>query len=174
MRKTRISITLGCCLFAIAIIAWAQAVRKPGLWEMTTNMTWQKSPLPPGMTMPPGVNSPFGGGPHTTQVCLTQAQIDKYGAPMPSSRNGECQISNVALKPSSMTADWVCTGRMAGKGTLESSWNDPNHAIGKVHFTGAMQMGPNSMPVEYTIESSSIYKGPDCGSVKPLEPAGSK
>jgi len=29
-------------------------------------------------------------------------------------------------------------------------------------------MGPNTMTMEYTIESSSIYKGPDCGSVKPL------
>jgi hypothetical protein len=56
---------------------------------------------------------------------------------------------------------------MAGKGTLESSWADPNHARGKVHFVGVMQAGTNSRPVEYTIESSSIYKGPDCGSVKP-------
>jgi hypothetical protein len=31
-------------------------------------------------------------------------------------------------------------------------------------------MGSNSTPVEYTIESSSVYKGPDCGSVKPIEP----
>jgi hypothetical protein len=161
MRKTRIWITIGCCLFAVAMIAWAQANRKPGLWEMTTNMTWQQSPMPAGMTMP-------GGGPHTTQVCLTQAMIDKYGAPMPQSRNGECQISNVVLHSTSMTADWVCSGRMAGKGTLESSWTDPDHAKGKVHFVGAMPMGPNTMTMEYTIESSSIYKGPDCGSVKPL------
>ena len=131
-------------------------------------MTWQQSPMPPGMTLPPGANTPFGGGPHTTQVCLTQAMINKYGAPMPQSRNSECQISNVVLKANSMTADWVCSGRMAGKGTLESSWADPDHAIGKVHFAGVMQMGPNSTPVEYTIESSSVYKGPDCGSVKPL------
>ena len=93
--------------------------------------------------------------------------IDKYGAPTPQSRNGECQISNVVLKATSMTADWVCSGRMAGKGTLESSWVVPDHAVGKVHFMGAMQMGPNSKPIEYTIESSSVYKGPDCGSVQP-------
>jgi hypothetical protein len=29
-------------------------------------------------------------------------------------------------------------------------------------------MGPNPMTIEYTIESSSVYKGPDCGSVKPM------
>jgi len=168
MYKTRVWIALGCCLCVLAGFAWAQSTRKPGLWEMTSNMTWQQSPMPAGMNMPPGANSPFGGGPHTTQVCLTQAMIDKYGAPMPQSRNNECQISNVVMKPNSMTADWVCTGRMAGKGTLESSWTDPDHAKGKVHFVGTMQMGPNSKTVEYTIETSSDYKGADCGSVKPL------
>jgi hypothetical protein len=67
-----------------------------------------------------------------------------------------------------MTADWICSGRMAGKGTLESSWTDPNHAKGKVHFVGAMQMGPNTRPIEWTTESSSVFKGADCGAVKPL------
>jgi hypothetical protein len=168
MRRTRVWATLCCCLFALAIFAWAQAARKPGLWEITTNMTWQQSPMPPGITLPAGVNSPFGGGPQTTQVCLTQAMIDKYGAPMPQSRNGGCQVSNVVRKANSMTADWVCTGGMAGRGTVESSWTDADHAKGKVHFVGAMQMGPNSKTIEYTIESTSIYKGSDCGSVKPL------
>ena len=59
---------------------------------------------------------------------------------MPQSRNGECQIANVAIK-TSMTADWICSGRMARN--PESSWADPNHAVGKVHFVGNMQMGPN-------------------------------
>jgi hypothetical protein len=36
-----------------------------------------------------------------------------------------------------------------------------------------MQMGQNSRPIEWTSESTSVYKGPDCGSVKPLPmPAG--
>ena len=168
MRKTRVWITMGCCLLAVALYTWAQANRKPGLWEMTSTMTWQQSPMPPGMTMPPGANSPFGGGPRTSQVCVTQAMIDKYGAPMPQSR-GACQVSNVQMKASGMTADWICTGQMAGKGSVESNWSSPDHATGKVHFTGTMQMGPQSRPVEYTMEISSAYKGPDCGSVKPVQ-----
>jgi hypothetical protein len=151
----------------VAQLALAQASRKPGLWEMTSTMTWQQSPMPAGMTMPPGANSPFGGGAHTTQVCLTQAMIDKYGAPPPQSRNNQCQMANVQMHSNSMTADWICTGMMAGKGYIESSWTDSNHATTKVHFLGSMQMGPNATPVEYTIQASSIYKGPDCGSVKP-------
>ena len=67
MSKTRVVVALGCCVFALVVAVWAQAVRKPGLWEMTANMTWQQSPMPNGMTMP-------GGGPHTTKVCLTQAR----------------------------------------------------------------------------------------------------
>jgi hypothetical protein len=167
MRKTRVFIATGCCLFAVAIFTWAQASRKAGLWEMTSTMTWQQSPMPPGMNMPAGANNPFGGGPRTTQVCITQAMIDKYGAPMP--QNRECQISNVAIKANSMTADWVCTGRMAGKGTVQSTWTDSDHSTSKVHFIGSMQMGPNSKTVEYTMESTATYKGSDCGNVKPVE-----
>ena len=155
MSKTRVSIAVACCLFALALVAWAQNAQKAGLWEITTNMTWQQSPMPNGMTMP-------GGGPHTMQVCVTQAQIEKYGSPMSPSKG--CDISNVVKKSNSMSADWVCTAPMAGKGTVQSSWTDPDHTKTKVHFVGAMQ----TKPIEYTIETSSNYKGPDCGSVKPL------
>ena len=168
MRRTSVWITVCSCLI-ISTIASAQATRKPGLWEMTSTMTWQKSPMPPGMSMPAGGSSPFGGGPHTSQVCLTQAMIDKYGAPPPQSRNNQCTMSNVVMKANGMTADWICSGTMAGKGTLESSWTDPDHATSKVHFLGSMQMGPNATPIEYTIESSSVFKGSDCGSVKPIQ-----
>jgi len=170
MRKTRIWITLGCGVLAVAVFAWAQPNRKPGLWEITSTQTWQQSPFPPGMQMPPQAAAMFGGGPHTSQVCLTQAWIDKYGAPVPQSRSG-CQTTNVVLKPNGMTADWVCNGQMTGKGTLESTWDEPDHAKGKVHFAGAMQgpRSPNPIPIEFTINSESVYKGPDCGSVAPMQ-----
>jgi len=163
MRKTPVWITLSCCLVALAIVALAQAVRKPGLWEMTSTMTYQQSPFPPGM--PPSALAAMSA-PRTTQVCLTQAMIDKYGAPV--SQNRDCQISNVVMKPTGMTAEMVCTGRMSGHGEMESSWTDGNVAKGKVHFVGTMVSGQNSMPVEWTVASTSVYKGPDCGSVKPM------
>jgi hypothetical protein len=172
MYKKAFFLTMGFCLFAITMLALAQSLRKPGLWEMTSTMTWQQSPMPAGMTMPAGANSPFGGGPRTTQVCLTQAMIDKYGGPSPQGR--ECQVTNIVLRANGMTADLMCSGRMSGKGTLESSWTDPDHTKSKVHFTGNMQMGPNPTPVEYTIESVSTFKGADCGSVKPLSLPGDK
>jgi hypothetical protein len=72
-----------------------------------------------------------------------------------------------------MTATMTCTGTMSGTGTMESNWTNPNEAKGKVHFTGTIQMRGNSTPIEWTSESVSVYKGPDCGSVQPMGmPAG--
>jgi len=167
MSKTQVRIILAFCVFAVSIAAFAQAVRNPGLWEMAVTMTWQKSPMPPGVTLPQGMANPFAAATHTSEVCLTQEMIDKYGAPVPTSK-GTCTISNVVLKPSSMTADMTCTGQMNGQATIESSWSAGNTAQGKMHFTGSMQMGGSSVPVEYTVETASTYKGADCGSVKPL------
>lgn len=149
------------CVAAAAMLLMAQPTQHPGLYETTSTMTWQQSPMPNGMQMP-------GGGPRTNQVCITQEMIDKYGGPTPQTR-GNCHMENVNKSGSSMTADLVCTGQFSGKGTLNSSWTDDGKGTSKVHFTGAMQMGPRSAPVEWTIESTSVYKGPDCGNVKPIQ-----
>jgi len=145
-----------------------QAGRKPGLYEVTSTMTWQQSPFPPGMQLPPQAAAAFGGGPHTSEMCLTQEMIDRYGAPMPQSR-GECTVTNIQKSPEGMTADLVCTGRAMGKGRVESHWSLDGTAKSKVHFSGTMQAGPNPTPIEWTMESTSVYKGSDCGDVKPLQ-----
>lgn len=166
MRCYRLWITICLCLFAVTITASSQAIRKPGLWEMTTNMSWQKSPMPAGVNLPPGMKSPFSNMTTTTQVCLTQAMIDKYGAPMAQTQR-DCKVENVVMHTSSMTADLICSGKMNGKGEMQSSWSGGNTATGSMHFAGTMQMGPNATPVEWTTNTTSTYKGPDCGSVKP-------
>jgi hypothetical protein len=166
MRKFRFWIPVGSCFMLAAVLLIAQQGRKPGLYETTSTMTWQQSPMPAGMHMP--ANSPFGGGPHTSQVCVTQEMIDRYGGPMPQSR-GECQVKNMVRSATGMTADYVCTGQMSGTGKLEANWSEAGEAHSKLHFTGNMSMGQHgSKPVEWTIESNSTYKGADCGSVKPM------
>jgi hypothetical protein len=117
--------------------------------------------------MPPGASSPYGEGPHTTQLCLTQAMIDKYGAPLPQGRNNQCQITDVHKKPGSMIANWICNGMIPGKAYIESYWTDSYHATTKVHFLGSTQVGSGRSTVEYTIVASSVYKSPDCGALKP-------
>jgi hypothetical protein len=166
MRFRSAAFAVSAGVLVLGLFAWAQDARKPGLWEITTSTTWQKTPFPAGMQMPPQAAAAFGGAPHTTQYCLTQAMIDKYGAALPQSR-GNCQVSNVQKTSNSMSADWICTGAMNGKGTLESHFSGDGTAKGKVHFVGAMQMGQNATPIEWTSESTSVYKSSDCGSVKP-------
>jgi hypothetical protein len=136
----------------------AQAVRKPGLWQLTTTTTWQQSPFPASMQP--------SGEPQTTNVCLTQEIIDKYGAPMPSARSG-CAVSNVVVHSHDMTADWVCSGHMSGKGSLESAWTDDGHAKGKLHFVGSVQGSSGVKPIEFITNSTSVFKSSDCGDVKP-------
>src|SRR5664280_3480148 len=112
MRKMQVWIMLGCWLFAGALVSGAQsskkeiATRRPGLWEVTTTMTWQQSPFLPG-----AVSGIAEGGKHTKQVCLSQEMIDTYGALLPQSHGG-CQIENKLMRGGGITADWVCTGNI--------------------------------------------------------------
>ncbi|HTB96722.1 MAG TPA: DUF3617 family protein [Terracidiphilus sp.] len=163
MHKRRYLFAVSAGVLVLGLFAWAQG-RKPGLWEVNTNMTWQQSPFP--------ADSPaaaaMAGRARTTQVCVTQEQIDKFGAPPPQTQR-DCQVANVALRPDGMSADLVCSGHFAGKGTIEAKFLDSGHSESRIHFTGSLQMGPQSKPIEWTIESSSSFKGSDCGSVKPIE-----
>ena len=153
----RIWTAVACCTTALAVAAWAQG-RKAGLYDVTSTMTWQQSPFPAGMGP--------AGGPHASQVCVTQEQIDKYGTVPPQAR-GECEVTNFAKKDNGYTADISCTGRMATKGTVTASYDGSGHGKTTIHLMGNFQMGPNSKPVEYTIVNESTYKGADCGSVQP-------
>ncbi len=153
-------IALVCCVCIITMFAWAQT-RKPALWALTSTTTWQQSPYPAGMG-----GSPPGGGARTTDVCFTQEQIDKYGAIIPP-MSGGCRLTSLVKKAKGMTANMVCTGRMSGQANMESSWTDDRHATGKMHFVGSIAVGPNTKPMEWTTATSSVYKGADCGSVKP-------
>jgi hypothetical protein len=155
MRKTSVPIMLGCCLLVMPVPGGAQSTRKAGLWELTTTQTFQQSPFPTGAP-----------GTRTSPVCLTQQQIDRYGAIVPQIRS--CQVTNVVKKPNGMTADMVCTGMMSGKATLQSDSTDGMHATGKVHFVGSMQVGSSTKPMEWTTVSSAVFKGADCGEVKPV------
>lgn len=164
MRFYRNLSVVAACVLVLGLFAWAQG-RKAGLWEVTSEMTWQQSPFPAGMPSM-GNHGPMGG-PHTSQVCLTQQQLDKYGTIPPQTR-GDCKVTNVDKKADGVTAEMECTGAMQGKGTMQATWADDSHTSSTVHFIGEMQMGPNPHPVEWTMHSRSVYKGADCGSVKPL------
>jgi hypothetical protein len=187
MNKVGISIAVAGCLMGLAQLAPAQSKQKPGLWETTSSVSLngqgmpqvpQGAQAPQNVQLPPGVTIPQGGamaqrggpmGPHTTQVCVTQAMIDKYGGPYQNPPRGDCQVSNVAVKPNGMTADLACSGQMTATGTVVATWTDGNSTETTMHMSGTMQMGQNSRPMDVTVHSTSVFKGPDCGSVKPLD-----
>jgi len=180
MNKTRGWTIVGCCGLALAVLAWGQTRQRPGLWEITSQMnmggagapqTPQMPQLPPGVQLPPGMQMPQMASPyapHTTQMCVTQAMIDKYGGPYSNPPRGNCQVSDVVVKPDGMTAKVTCTGQMNATGTVQTTFVDANTTKTTVHMTGTMQMGSNNQPIDMTMQSTSTYKGPDCGSVKPL------
>jgi hypothetical protein len=142
---------VGCCLFALA--ASAQGQRKAGLWEVTSSMSMSGMPNMPNM------------GSHTQQVCVTQAMIDKYGGPYSNPQNAQCQVTNVSLSPTGMSADLNCSGRMSMTGTVKTTFVDANTT--KTTMQMNMTMG-NGQQMQMTMNATSSYKGPDCGSVQPL------
>ena len=166
MSKTRVWIPLCCCVLAVAALAQAQSGRKPGLYEVTSQMSMGGAGAP---QMPQGM-----GGPMVTRVCVTQAMIDKYGGPSPAPQHGQCQVTDISMKANGMTAKIICTGQMNATGTVETTWTDANSSRTKMHMTGTMTMGQNSRPIDMTVQSTSVYKGADCGDVKPVQMPPSK
>jgi hypothetical protein len=145
---------LSVCLLTAALHASAQD-RKPGLYELTLTTT----------TVSP---TPSKYPPRTSNICLTQEMIDKYGAIVPDNLTRICQLVNVVKKPGGMTADMVCSRGLVGKGTLEVNWSDSEHAKGLLKFSGTMHPGDTDIKIEWSATTSSVYKGPDCGDVKPV------
>jgi hypothetical protein len=148
-------------LFAIflgASISASPQDRKPGLYDVTLTTT---TVTPSSNTYPP----------RTMQACLTQEMIDKYGAIVPETPSRACQFINITKKPGGMTADFSCSGFIMGKGTLVVNWSDSEHTKGNLHFSGTIRPGDNEIKIEWNAATTSVYKGPDCGAVKPAPPS---
>lgn len=160
MTSHRLWILAGTWVCLGSLVANAATTRKPGLWEISTTTSWQKSPTLPGIN---GQRLPDGT--HIQQVCLTPEMIEK-GALLPQSR-GKCTVENAVLSPGKMTGEYVCTGAMMGKGSIDSVWSDDEHTAGTVHFLGTMQIGHDVEPVEWTTQSKATFKSSSCGSVAP-------
>jgi hypothetical protein len=150
-------------IITATFLAGAQSP-KAGLYEVTSKMIWQHSPFPEGMQAPSG-----SGGPHSTQVCVTQAQIDKYNGPKPAAHGGNCEVGNIQKNQHGMTAEITCGAPMTGKGNVQTTWTDSSHSKSRVHFSGSMKIGQDTKTIEWTLESQSTFKAANCGTVKPTE-----
>jgi hypothetical protein len=143
-------------LLPVTLSAAAQD-RKPGLYDLTIVTT----------TASPSAKSYPA---RTMQACLTQEMIDKYGAIVPENLTHACQLVNVVKKRGGMTADMVCSGGITGKGTLEINWTDSEHTKGTLHFAGVIHPRDTDIKLEWTAETTSAYKGPDCSVLNPPTP----
>jgi hypothetical protein len=164
MLKPRVWITLGCCIVATSISASAQS-KKAGLWEVTSTTTIQQAGREAGQ--PSGTESvnPSPNQSAPLPVCLSQALIDKYGVVLPPSLR-DCQVFNVAQTANHFTADMTCKGSYNGKGSIESTWTDEDHAVGKVHFV-AKTKDASPISMRWTQDVSAVFKSADCGTIKP-------
>ena len=151
MKRTWMGMVVGCCLIALAASAHGQ--RKAGLWEVTSQMSMSGMP-----------NMPSMGG-QTREVCVSQAMVDKYGGPYSNPQNSECQVTNLSLTTSGMTANLTCTGRANGTGTVSAMFVDANTTKTTVQMN--MTTG-NGQQMNMTMQSTASFKGSDCGSVQPL------
>jgi hypothetical protein len=167
MRIKRI-LTASLALLLVAPGAALAGHGKAGLWTITTSMNMAEMPqMPPevaAMMKQRGMKMPGMGEPITSQICMTQEEVDSDVPPRFSNRAEDCQTHVISKTATSMSADMVCSGRMQGTGHLQISYSSAEHYQGSYSFRGNMEGQPNAM--------SSSFKGDwvkaDCGSIKPF------
>lgn len=99
-------------------------------------------------------------------ICLTRELVDHYGVILPPSLK-DCDLSNVQRTASSFKADMTCKGGYNGFGSVESTWTDPDHVIGKVRFVSKTRGTDDTRALTWIQESRAVFKNSDCGEVKP-------
>ena len=156
---------LGSCLLIGIAASWAQETKKAGLWLIATSTRIQQPGDTPGNFVAGGNGAkadPNSGLP----VCLTRQLVDNYGVILPPSLK-DCELSNVRQSASSFKADMTCKGGYNGFGSVESTWTDPDHVVGKVRFVSKTRETTDTRALTWTQESTAIFKSSDCGEVKP-------
>ena len=167
MRK-QIWKSLGYWALMGVVAAWAQQpqTRKAGLWLVAATTEIQQKGETPGN---------FGSRAQTTQApsadggapeCLTQEMIDNYGVILPPSLKN-CELYNILQTEDSFKADMTCKGGYNGFGSVESTWKDPDHVVGKIRFVSKSKETDDARAMTWTQDASAVFKSADCGNVKP-------
>jgi hypothetical protein len=138
---------------------------KAGLWNVSTTMGMANVQIPPeamARMKAMGLNMPMGQT-FTSQICMTQAEVDADAPPPVSRKESGCTTKVTSQTASSMAAQMVCNGDMKGTGQMQISYSGAEHYAGSYSFKGSMNGHPADM--------NSSFKGDwikaDCGAVKP-------
>lgn len=162
MRK-RVWMTLGYWALMGMVAGWAQESHKAGLWLVVTTTRIQGQGEAPG-NFAGGANAPAeeGGVPE----CLTKDIVDNYGVILPPSLKS-CELQNVHQTADTFKADMTCKGSYNGFGSVESTWTDPDHVVGKVRFVSRGKGTNDTRALAWTEEAKAVFKSADCGNVRP-------
>jgi len=156
---------VGYWLLIGVVAAWAQQNRKAGLWMITSSTHIQQPGDAPGNL---GTSSGSSGAESAggAPVCLTRELVDNYGVILPPSLK-DCELSNVQQTASSFKADMTCKGSYNGFGSVESTWSDPDHAVGKIRFVSKTRETTNAHALTWVQQTTAVFQSSDCGLVKP-------
>jgi hypothetical protein len=167
-RKFFSGLIAGSVLLAPAT-AWA-AHGRAGLWNISTTMEMANMPqMPPeamAMMKSRGIQIPGMGKPFTSQMCMTQDEVNADKMPAMKNREENCTTKVLNQTSSSVTAETTCHGRMDGVGRTQMSWRGNEHYQGTYSFKGNMEGRPQEMTSHYTGD----FVKADCGAVKPFMP----
>lgn len=171
----RSTIILLCSLTALPLAANA-STRKPGLWEVTTTMSFDEG----GPQIPPdalekmkamGMKIPgMGGDPIVIKQCLTKEQADKEDAPQSTQEKSGCKTTDVKHSGGKFSGKMVCDGSMKGEGEMEGTYASNGESYdGKWKFAGTETGHGKPHPVKMSSTFSGKYLGSDCGDTKPYK-----
>jgi hypothetical protein len=149
-------------------VAALAAHGRPGLWNVTTSMEMANMPqMPPeamAMMKQRGMKMPGMGQPMTSQMCMTQEQVNGDMPPM-HNREVNCTSKLLNQTATSVKAEVTCHGRMEGVGRSEMSWRGNEHYEGTYSFKGSMEGHPQQISTRF----SGDFVKADCGAVKPAK-----
>src|SRR5256885_12064105 len=107
---------------------------KAGLWNVTSSMEMANMPqIPPeamAMMKSRGMKMPGMGQPMTSQICMTQEQVNGDIPPAMHNRGENCTGKVLSQTATSMKSEVTCHGRMEGVGHAEISWRGNEHYEG--------------------------------------------
>jgi hypothetical protein len=157
------------CLALPLMASAATMHRKPGLWEITTQMNFTKGgPQIPAEQLEKmkqmGIQLPFNR-PMRIKQCLTAEEAARDDHP-DFGKERDCQLKNAKFSGNSFSGDMVCDGpEMKGSGTMTASFPNDQSYRGTWHFAGT---SPRSGEMEMNNDFSGKWLGSDCGDVKPF------
>jgi hypothetical protein len=169
MNRASLSALIASSLILVPAVAFA-AHGRVGLWNVTTAMQMSNMPqIPPealAMMKERHMPVPGSGEPMTSQICMTQEQVNADKPPAMSNRDESCDTKLLNHSPALMEAEVTCHGRMNGVGHVKVAWRGNEHYEGTYNFKGAMDGRPQDMSTRF----SGDFVKSDCGSVRPSMP----